>query len=200
MLSVSGCRFGGYAGSVRGRGTADMTAGDPNDPFSNAPAPERSTSVALSSYDLTSDIVFKRFSVLTSFGGGGMRVRTRTADPATMTATLDQQDDVLDIHAGLGAGVELVRTTKFRVMAFGMLTKALFSIVSESELSSRYALGLELDMSVSREDDFAGIAARIGYTYGAGEYLTDSSSQAIEVSAILFQVGVWLFVDPAKKR
>ena len=191
MLAASGCRFGGYAGSVRGRGTADMTAN----------GPERSTSVALSSYDLTSDIALKRFAVLTSFGGGGMRVRTRTADAATMTATLAEQDDVLDIHAGLGVGVELVHTTKFRLMAFGMLTKGLFALEDQSELGSRYALGLELDMSVSPDDDYFGIAARIGYTHGSGQFATiDVAAQPIAVDAILFQVGLWLFVDPAKKR
>lgn len=186
---------------MRGRGTADMTAGDPNDPFVNGPAPERSASVALSSYDLTSDVVLKRFSVLTSFGGGGMRVRTRTMDPATMTASLAQQDDVLDIHVGVGVGIELVRTTKFRVMAFGMLTKGLFSLEDESELNSRYGLGLELDMAVSPAEDLFGIAARIGYTHGAGQFATiELPTQPMAVDAILFQVGAWLFVDPAKKR
>lgn len=188
--ALAGCRFGAYTGSLRGRGHATIV--EPN--FSGGPPQpgvKSDASFTLSTYELTSDVVYERFVVLTSLGIGGMRVRTRTPAAMMRPATLEETDDILDIWGGIGAGYQVVENLNYHVAVFGLYTHSLFTLDDEPSLSDRFTGGVELG---GGPDDRFGMVARFGLTHAAGSYANLQSARSGDLggTAILLQVGGYL--------
>lgn len=161
---------------------------------------DRQSSASAGQWDVTGDIrVNEQIFVMTTVGAGGLRVRDRTM------GVLAERADILDAHLGVGVGYEGARIGAFRVMPFVHLSKSFrtFVLSDEPSISVRTTLGLELQAILSRDDDRAGIAARIGYAYlsmAPGEVLPGDPplDAPLGIHAILFQVGGWFFFDPGK--
>jgi hypothetical protein len=192
--ALAGCRFGAYAGSLRGRGNATISEPnflqDPNPP----PGVKSDASFTLSTYELTSDVVYKHFVLLTSMGGGGMRVRART--PAAMMGaapTLEETDDILDIWGGIGVGFQVIEDTDYHLAVFGLYTHSIFVLDDEPSLSNRFTGGVEL--GVGPHDKF-GMVARLGLAHAAGNYANLDSERSGDLggTAILLQLGGYLSI------
>lgn len=131
------------------------------------------------------DYVSKRFSILSTMGYGTVKVRVRETDTA-----LSERGDSRELHFGLGAGVPLWRTKPFRIGVFGAATK---SIIEDdlAQLSTRYMVGVQLDVFGSRSDNtnVGGGSIRLAYVAGSGEV---DEMRSLDVGAILFQIGLWM--------
>ncbi len=172
---LTGCRIGVYTGSLHGRGTvASEGASTTND-----------ASVAAGAHEIGMDVVSKRFSILSSMGYGTVKVRVRETE-----TSLTERGDSRELRFGLGAGVSLWRSNPFRIGIFGAATK---SIIEDdlAQLSTRYMVGVQLDVSGTRSDDFDGVGGSIRLAYVAGSGAVDGM-RSLDVGAILFQIGLWM--------
>ncbi len=177
---------------MRGRG--DSTIAPPN--FGQDPNPppgvKGDSSFALSIYELTADVVYKHFVLLTSMGGGEMRVRARTPSAmASGTPTLEETDGVLDIWGGLGVGYQVVEAPEYHLAVFGLYTHSIFVLDDQPSLPNRFSAGIEI--GVGPHDRF-GMVARLGLTHASGPYANIDSSRTGDLSctAIMLQLGGFL--------
>lgn len=189
VLTCSACRFGAYAGSTRGLGTASPTS---------AGAVSRDASLALDTYEMTSDYVFRgRFVAMTSLGGGFYVARSRE-----MT-TLYESDSLFDIHASVGAGYQAYRTDYVAVVPYVAAATNMFSLGEDyTEIPTRYTAGVEVNALFMRpeKDLRGGLAARIGYSASSGRLVDEDGMGGyirhdVSFDGITMQVGLILNLD-----
>jgi hypothetical protein len=185
LIALAGCRFGAYAGSIRGRGVA--TVSDPTG------VPDtRDASVDLGSYEMTGDWIHQRLVVMTAVGGGGMQTRSRTVGA---TPTFDSHDTSLDLHGSAGVGYQVLRTEAVLVTVFGMFSRGIFTLDDQSDLSNRLTAGLEVDLAAGSDARY-GASLRLGYVHAEGTLVNlDIMARPLAVDALLLQLGVFLAVD-----
>jgi hypothetical protein len=185
LALLAGCRFGAYAGSIRGRGTATLTD-------ATGVAETRDASIDLGAYDLTADWVRQRVVVMTALGGGGMQTRSRTV---AATPMLDSHDTSLDIHGSAGVGYQVLHTEAVVVTVFGMITRGVFALDDQTDLNTRVTAGLEVDVAAGHEARY-GASLRLGYVRGDGNLVNlDFMARPFSADAVLLQLGVFAVMD-----
>ncbi len=142
---------------------------------------EDDASVSASSYELTSDVVRGRLTVMTMWGGGFVRIRKREMTVGSPTITSEGSNG--DMHIGLGVGYELLRRPPFRLIGFGAFTQGLLSY--DDRLNRRFFAGVQADVLTDRLEEWA-ISLRLALMTGSG---TVDEDRELDASGILFQVG-----------